>query len=444
MASLDEIKISLQNAGIVGAGGAGFPSYAKLAPGEEILLINAAECEPMLYTDFQLMHEKMAQAVEGARLIMEEAGMTQCLFGIKAHNCKALGLSDGQELGKGCFVKQLPDVYPMGDEINLIYQCTGRLVQPGQLPVSQHVIVFNMETLCNAREAILHQKPLTEKYLTINGDIPNPVVVHVPIGMRVSELLDRLHITIPEEDVLMDGGPSMGRIIHPNTAVITKTTKGLIVIPKETPAVRVKMRGQKIHRAIASSVCCQCTRCTDMCPRHALGYPLEPHMHVRVASGVNEVMPESVLSASLCCSCGICEIAACCQYISPRAVILDHKSILAQNKLHFSDPSKEYHVREDRSYTMMSTERWKDFLGITRYDKTPVFHPELMQPDRVEIPMHQHIGSPSVPCVREGDTVAKGTRIAECGPGLSIPQAASIDGRVTYVDQTKIIIEKIN
>ena len=145
----------MQNAGIVGAGGAGFPSYAKLAQGADTLVINGAECEPMLYTDYSLMSAYLPLVVEGASIVMQTVGMKRCLIGIKKHNCIKLGLSEGQELAPGITVKQLPNVYPMGDEIALIYETTGRLVQPGQLPITQGVIVYNAETMFNIRNAVV-------------------------------------------------------------------------------------------------------------------------------------------------------------------------------------------------------------------------------------------------------------------------------------------------
>ena len=131
---LNEVKKIIQDAGIVGAGGAGFPSFAKLAEGANTLVINAAECEPLLYTDYMLIHERLYRVLEGAEAIMEMTGINKCLLSVKTTKGKALNWTDGQELAPGVFVKLLPNVYPMGDEINLIYE--GRLVPPGQLPMT--------------------------------------------------------------------------------------------------------------------------------------------------------------------------------------------------------------------------------------------------------------------------------------------------------------------
>ena len=444
MSTLDDLKILLKNAGIVGAGGAGFPSFAKLAEGADTLIINAAECEPLLYTDFMLMRDYMPLAVEGAQMILKATGIQRCMIAIKDHNCHLLGLQDGQELAEDVYVRHLPDAYPMGDEVSLVCETTGRLIQPGHLPITQHVIVFNFETLINIRNAIVNGTPVTDKYVTINGNIDAAVVVKAPVGMKVSELFDKYNIKVPENNIVMDGGPSMGQIINPLTAVITKTTKGLLILPRDIPAVMVKLRDPKDHLAIASSVCCQCTRCTDLCPRHALGYPLEPHKHVRAEVSVAELDPKAILSATMCCGCGICELAACCQYISPRAVIAHHKSILAKNHMKYvSSDDEHYNVREEHFFTVISTSRWKDYLGVTKYDKAATFYPDIQKARKVEIPLPLHIGAPSVCAVSVGDMVQKGQVIATAGEGLSLPQHASISGKVLFADNQKIIIEEV-
>ena len=152
--SLNELKSTLQAAGIVGAGGAGFPSYAKLAEGADTLVINAAECEPLIYTDYMLMRESLPWIVAGAQYVMKETGITTTLLGVKAHRAEMLGYTEGQKLADGVFVKLLRDAYPMGDEINLIFETTGRVVAPGSLPITAGVIVLNAETLCNISAAV--------------------------------------------------------------------------------------------------------------------------------------------------------------------------------------------------------------------------------------------------------------------------------------------------
>ena len=233
----------------------------------------------------------------------------------------------------------------------------------------------------------------------------------------------------------------MGKVINPKTYSVTKTTKGILILPDDTQAIMSKKTNPEMAIARAETACCQCTRCTDMCPRNMLGYPLEPHKMVRTAMGVAEVMPQMVLSATLCCGCGICESLACSQGISPRAVIDNYKKLLAKNKLRFNLKG-EYAVREERDYRMVPYKKWMSTLGVTRFDKTADFGGEIKDFSRVEIPLSGHIGAPSIPTVSDGDRVEIGDMIATWAEGLSLPQHASISGNV-MLGSGKIIIENI-
>lgn len=438
--SITEIKALLQNAGIVGAGGAGFPTYAKLSDEADLLCVNCSECEPLMYTDFILNREEMAKIVKGAELIMAATNIKHTYLAIKVHRAEALGYADGQVLGENVSIKYLPSVYPIGDEIGLIYETTGRLIKAGNLPITAGVIVMNAETVYNAHEALASGKPLVEKWLTIAGDIPEKFTLKVPLGMRVSDIFKQLGIKVDSDHVIIDGGPSMGSISSPDRAVIKKTTKSILILPKTTRCVENKQSNIDDMLRRAASACCGCTRCTEMCPRYQLGYPLEPHKLIRAAlNSAAEDYPELIATASLCCSCGVCA-EVCCQDISPKDVILNLKKILAKNKIKFV-ADKDYPVNPDRPYRMIKSSKWKDMLGVLKFDAIPTYIPKKLTAQRVEIPTSQHIGAPSVPCVNVGDRVNEGDIIATAGQGLSVPQYASISGKVVSCDPTKIVIE---
>ena len=282
--SLQDLKTILQQSGIVGAGGAGFPSYAKLAEGADTLVLNCAECEPLIYTDYMLMEEHLPKIVEGARIVMREADIARALLGIKRHRAEMLGLSDGEKLADNVFVKCVPDAYPMGDEINLIYEATGRLIPPGSLPITKGVIVLNAETVYNIYEAVKNGKPVTEKFVTVGGDLEDRRVVRVPVGMRVADLFRTLGITVPDTHIVIDGGPSMGKKINYRNALVTKTTKSLLILPESAACAMRRATSIEDMLRRASSCCCGCSRCTEMCPRHLLGYPIEPHKMIRAAN----------------------------------------------------------------------------------------------------------------------------------------------------------------
>ena len=438
---MQELKNIMQSLGIIGAGGAGFPSYAKLAEGADLLIINGSECEPLLYTDYVILKNELSLVLSGIKAILDNTGIKKALLAVKEHTAKSLDLEEGNRLANGVFVKVLPDVYPIGDEIGLIYEASGRLVAPGKLPITKGVIVYNVETMYNLGYGIRFNAPVTKKWVTIGGAVDSPVVIKAPVGASVASIFKELNIKVDEGYTVLDGGPSMGKIINPKTYCITKATKGILILPSSTQAILSKMANEKMAIARAETACCQCTRCTDMCPRNLLGYPLEPHKMVRSAMGVAEIMPEMVINATLCCGCGICESLACSQGISPRAVIDNYKALLAKNKLRFASDD-EYSVKSEREYRKIPYTKWMSMLGVTKFDKIADFYGEITNLTRVEIPLSRHIGAPSVPSVKDGDFVSAGDVIAVAGGGLSLPQHASIEGTVT-LGNDKIIIDKV-
>ncbi|MBQ7879521.1 MAG: hypothetical protein IJ317_02615, partial [Clostridia bacterium] len=211
-----QLKEVMKNAGIVGAGGAGFPAYGKLADSADTLLINGAECEPLLYTDYIILKRELALVLAGIGAVLDYAKIPRALLCVKAHTAKRLKWQDGEKLKDGIFVKILPDVYPMGDEISLIYQATGRVVKPGNLPITEKVIVYNVETMYNVALAVKNGAPVTVKWVMVGGDIAEPFVLRVPVGTPVWTIFEKYGVNVPEEGyTVIDGGPAMGKAIDP-------------------------------------------------------------------------------------------------------------------------------------------------------------------------------------------------------------------------------------
>ena len=422
----------MRDAGIVGAGGAGFPSYAKLAGGADTLLINGAECEPLLYTDYIILKNEPDMVITGIEAVLDELNIPTAMLSVKEHTAKRLGFSNGESLSERVRVKVLGNVYPTGDEISLIHEALGRTVQPGKLPISVGVIVYNVETMYNLGRRIRYGECVSEKWLTVGGNVDKPVVVKVPVGVRVSELFSRLGITVPDGHSVIDGGPSMGKIINPARATVTKTTKGLLILPDSSRAIESKLINEKMAVARAETACCQCTRCTDMCPRNLLGYPLEPHKMVRTAMGAAKFMPKMVISATLCCGCGICENLACSQGISPKAVINNYKALLRENNIRYIS-EEQVRPAPERDYRRIPSRKWAEVLGVARFDTVAEYIGRISDFNYVEIPLARHIGIPSVPAVSDLQTVTVGDVIAQAADGLSVAQHASISGTVRHL-----------
>ena len=173
-----------------------------------------------------------------------------------------------------------------------------------------------------------------------------------------------------------------------------------------------------------------------------MGYPIYPHKMVRTATKMAEMTPDMILSATLCCSCGVCETAACCQNISPRNVIAEFKNILAKNRMKYVG-NEDVVADEYRDSRLIPISRWKSQLGVMPFDREGTLVSPVTTVGAVEIGLGWHIGAPSVLAVKVGDTVKAGDKIADAAGGLSIPAYASIDGRVTYADNAKVVIESV-
>ncbi len=439
--TLDELKKIIADAGCVGAGGAGFPSAVKLAEGADSLVINAAECEPLLYSDYELMRQHLDDVAAGAEYVMEATGIAHGYLGVKEHTAHRLNLQDGQAISANVTVKCLPNVYPMGDEIILIYQALGRIVPPGQLPLTVGVIVYNSETLYNICHAVRDAQPVTHKWITVGGKVKAPFTALVPVGTPVRELMERYDFPVPENCVMIDGGPAMGPIIDPMQAVITKTTKALLILPKTIPAISSKLATPRSVQTHASANCCQCRMCTDMCPRALIGYPLEPHKIVRNSLPMMDEHPELFTEASVCCGCGVCELTACCQQISPRGVYQQVKGILAKAKLRYQHKG-ELKADPDRDYRMLPSERFKQRIGVASFDTgIPPFISGDWKPTEIRLPLRQHIGAPAKAVVVAGDTVAAGQLVAAADGVISANIHSSLSGRVVAVTEREIVIE---
>lgn len=439
--TLEELKKIITEAGIVGAGGAGFPTAVKLAENADTLMINAAECEPLLYSDYTLMKRHLDDVAAGAEYVLEATGIRRSLLGVKQHTAERLGLQDGQQLSAHVSVKCLPNVYPMGDEVILIYQALGRIVPPGQLPLTVGVIVMNAETLYNVCHAVREGTPVIHKWITVNGKVAHPLVTVVPVGTPVRELMNRYGFSVPEDCVMIDGGPAMGPIIDPEKAVITKTTKGLLILPKTAPAIRSKLANNRTVMTHASANCCQCSICSDMCPRALIGYPLRPHRIVRNSLSMIEENPESFLEASVCCGCGVCELTACCQGISPRRVYQQVKGILAKNKLRYQYKGEPLTPDPDREYRMLPSERFMQRIGVAEFDTgIPDFVTEEYTPTVIRLPLRQHVGAPATAQVAVGDTVSVGQCVAAASGMISANIHSSVDGIVESVSASDMVI----
>ena len=439
--TLAELKEIAKKGGVVGAGGAGFPSYAKMTDKADTVILNCVECEPLLKLHRQLLALHASEIVKMLDLVRESLNASEAVIGIKSEYKETInalkGVIDKYDKVR---IHELKAAYPMGDEVVLIYEVTGRVISPGGLPIDENVVVFNVETMYNLYRAAFEEAGVSDKLVSIVGEIDSPKTLRLPLGMSVKDAVRAAGKVTTEKPAYLMGGPMMGRIGSEST-VITKTTNAIIILPEDHKLVRSADKDIKNEKRRASSACCQCRTCTDLCSRHALGHPIEPHRIMRAVAN-NDASDLSVfVNAMYCSGCGICEKYACPQGLSPKTIIQEFKAALRKGgvKMEKTDPGSVSKGREERK---VPVHRLSHRLGLGVYDREAPIDDECKGASIVKIPLSQHIGKPAEALVNVGDRVKKGQLIAQAAEGLSVNIHSSIDGVVTAVTDSDITIKE--
>lgn len=439
---IKELSSILQQNGIVGAGGAGFPTYAKLDERAETIILNCAECEPLLRLHRQLLEKHAREIVETFHIIGQAVGAKDIVIGIKKAYKKTIEalnecIGDYEEVRLGL----LDEVYPAGDEVVLIYEVTGKVVKPGGLPIESGVAVFNVETVYNVYRALKQNTPVVDKLVSVVAEVNHPVTVRVPIGCTIEEVVAMAGGVTTPNAVYFVGGPMMGNI-GTGAQTVTKTTNAVLVLPENHLIIQKKKRKASIDLKRAAASCCQCTMCTDLCPRSRLGHPIEPHKFMQAATCKDMQKTEVFINTMFCSSCGLCEMYSCMQSLSPRSLMAEYKAGLRANGIKPPQGVVPRPVGPEREYRKVPMERLMARLDLTKYDKEAPLKDDVVDIKRVKITLSQHIGAPASAVVKTGDKVEVGQVIAEPGKGLSVGIHASISGIVTEVNDKYVIIEK--
>lgn len=439
---LEELKALLREMGVVGAGGAGFPSYAKFSDKADTILLNCAECEPLLKVHRQVLEEYTYEVLSALSEILEATGAERGIIAIKAHYRSAVEALEAEISSfPKLSVHQLEAVYPAGDEIILIKEVTGRVVAPGKLPLSVGVTVCNVESVYNVYRA-MQGYPVTDKYVTVAGEVSTPMTLRVPLGTKISELIAAAGGVTCEEPELISGGPMMGRTITASE-VVTKTTNAILVLPNDHTVIKNKKRNPKINLRRTMSVCCQCRSCTDLCSRNVLGYPVEPHLVMRVLSNGGRGDVAALRGSLFCSGCGLCETYSCPQGLSPKLMIDQMKAAARAKGLKLPENVEVDQNRRDADLKKVSVERLTMRLGLKRYDVSAPISEEF-QTKKVKLLLSQGIGAPADAIVSAGTKVQRGEVIAVAKEGaLSVALHASIDGVVEVVNDKYIQIKKV-
>ncbi len=438
---LTELVEIMKNNGVAGAGGAGFPSYAKLDKRADTIILNCAECEPLLKLHRQVLEKYAHEILSTLTTIADAVEAEKIIIAIKGSYKNAVqavksNMSDFPKVSIGI----LPEIYPAGDEVITIYETTKRVVAPGALPITVGVTVFNVETVYNIYKAIKNSEPVYTKYITIAGEVKNPVTLKAPLGITYGELIKLAGGVTVSDYRLIGGGPMTGRIVS-DSDVVTKTSNAVLVLPSSHPLISKKLSKIQVNMKRAMAACCQCRMCTDLCSRHLLGHPIQPHMFMRsVSSGVTrDIAP--LINTFFCSQCGLCELYACGQGLSPRTLIGEYKMGLRKNGVPVPKDVPLAPVPEEREMRKVPMSRLTARLGLTRYNLPAPLIDETVSAPKVKILLSQNIGVPAVSCVKTGDSVKQGQVIACAVPEkLSMPVHASISGTVSEVTEKYIVI----
>lgn len=432
------IRDRVRAAGVVGAGGAGFPAHVKLQAQVEIFLVNAAECEPMLKVDQQLMAQQPARLIRGVQYAMKATGAREGIIALKEKYRDAIEALTPL-LPSSIRLHILPDVYPAGDEVLTIWMATGRRVPPAALPVSVGVVVNNVQTVLNIARAVEQQYPVTRRTLTVNGAVARPLTVTVPVGMSLRDVLALAGGATVDDPGLINGGPMMGSPVTSLDSPVTKTTGGLLVLPKTHPLIQRRMQDERTVLSVARTVCEQCRLCTDLCPRHLIGHELSPHLLVRAVNYQQAATPQLLLSALTCSECNVCESVACPVGISPMRINRMLKRELRAQNLRYEGPLNP--ADEMAKYRLVPIKRLITKLGLSDWYHDAPLTDVAPSTDKTTLLLRQHIGASAVPCVQKGERVVRGQCVADMPSGaLGAPVHASIDGIVSDITEHAITV----
>jgi propanediol utilization protein pduS len=438
---LDKIK----SAGVVGAGGAGFPTHVKLASKADYILMNAAECEPLLRVDQQIMDVYCDDIIHGFEMAGRLVEAKKAIIGIKYKHKQVIQKLRQRiselDLDDYISVNELKDVYPAGDEQVLVYELTGRVVPEMGIPLNVGCVVVNSETCLNIYNS-MNDVAVTDSYVTIAGDIDNPCTLKVPVGTPLRKLFELVNIRNIEDYGIIDGGPMMGPLLSNLESSVTKKSKGYILLKKEHSLIKNKGVDQAQAKKLNRGSCEQCRMCTDLCPRYLLGHNLQPHKMVRTqAYNIDDLTGQQ--TAQLCVQCNLCELFSCPIGIKPMHANNYFRAKLLNEGIKYSASKEVFEVRNNRDFRLVPTKRLIARLGLYKYDRPAPLLDKDIDISQVKIATRQHVGAPAKPIVSVGDNVVKGQLIGiiqENSLGANIH--SSINGVVVDVNDNYITIRR--
>lgn len=318
--SKEEIRDIVKEAGIVGLGGAGFPTHVKLTPKDETkidtIIVNGAECEPYLTSDYRMMLEEPESIIKGLNIILQLFDNAKGVIGIEDNKPEAIKVMT--ELVKDeprITVCPLKTKYPQGGERALIYAVTGRKINSSMLPADAGCIVDNVDTVISIYNAVANSTPLIRRIVTVTGDaIANPQNYNVRTGTNYAELLEASGGFKTEPEKVISGGPMMGQALFNMNIPVTKTSSALTCMSKDEVALN------------APTACIRCGRCVNVCPSRVV-----PQMMMQAAMR-SDIDTFVKLDGMECCECGCCAYACPAKLPLTQAFKEMRKTVIASRK----------------------------------------------------------------------------------------------------------------
>jgi Na+-translocating ferredoxin:NAD+ oxidoreductase RnfC subunit len=426
----------IESLGVIGSGGAGFPTHVKLNSKPDTIIVNAAECEPLLHKDMELILHYSDEMLNGLKIVMQITGAKEGIIGIKNKHPEEIELLT-KKVNGNIRVEVIDDVYPAGDEVTLIYMTTKRVVQPGALPISVGCVVQNVETLYN----IGINKPVVDKFIAVAGSVKQPATIKVPVGTTYADVLSKFEITVPDY-VIRSGGLMMGILEEDLNKVVSKRTGALIVLPSDHHCVTMYRRFATPHDTdrIAKAGCDQCYFCTEFCPRYLLGQPVRPETAMRNRMFTQEDAPMIFPGNFSCCECNLCTMYACPEGLDPRGATVIEKHLYRDQNLKWTGEDITVHPMYD--YRKVPTRKLMQRLDVLMFRDEGPLNDLNINPEVVRVPLNQHIGAPAAAVVTEGQAVKKYDLIGKGIGKVSSNVHASIDGVITKISKEEIIIQR--
>lgn len=440
----------IYQAGVVGEGGAGFPTHKKLDAKADYFIINGAECEPLLQTDKYIMRHHAPDIVEAVQAVGSHLKAKHLLIAVKKKYTDEITCLENEIQRQNAPVQliKMDSFYPAGDEHITAFEASGLVVPPGGVPIAKGMVVSNVCTMMNVANAMAG-RPVIRKLLSVLGEVNSPCIVDAPVGTSVIDCIAAAGGLSRKDVSLILGGPMMGRYVslqEAESVYITKTTNGIIAVPEHSVPVKRKVMPFSHIMNQAKSMCIQCSYCTSLCPRYLLGHPIHPHNIMRAVSYTetgNDFSDNLYKEALICSECGVCEEYACPMGLSPRRVNAMIKDQLRRKGIVYdaviNDPIPKY----ERLFRKIPANRLTMRLGYARYQLPTLDQIIKIDPPKVQISLKQHIGIKAKPIVESGQNVFAGQIIAcvdkeQLGANIH----ASIDGVISSINEEAISLER--